>query len=236
MLRGFTTTHTNPSGLQKLVEVHLLRPLARRFRMLAVNRPPGHAADTTMADVARLHARALDTGFGEPVDVLGTSSGGSVALELAADRPDVVRRLVLVAAGCRLSPEARAAQMRYVEAVEQGRRGAQHLAPLKVGPRWAPVVGAAMWLLDPLLRPADPRDMARFARAEDAFDLTGRLGDVTAPTLVIGGAADRVYSPAIFRETAEGVRDGRLVIYPGTGHGGTLAHRRLVGDVAAFLL
>lgn len=44
-----------------------------------------------------------------------------------------------------------------------------------------------------------------------------------------------MYSPEIFRRTAEGVRDGRLLVYPRVGHGGTLTHRRFVPDVTAFL-
>jgi len=189
-----------------------------------------------MGQIAEEHADALRSEFGGPVDVLGISSGGSVALQLAADRPAAVRRLVLVSAGCRLGPAARQAQLRYVEAVAVGRRGAQFLAPFKVAsPIAARVLAPVMWLLDPLARPADPSDMVTFARAEDAFDLTRRLGDVTAPTLVIAGERDTVYTPEIFRETAEGVRDGRLLVYPRTGHGGTLTRRRFVSDVTTFL-
>ena len=93
-----------------------------------------------------------------------------------------------------------------------------------------------MWLLDPLTRPADPSDMVAFARAEDTFDLGSRLGDVTAPTLVIAGERDRVYTPEIFRRTADGVRLGRLVIYPRTRHRATITHRRFADDVTRFLL
>jgi pimeloyl-ACP methyl ester carboxylesterase len=78
--------------------------------------------------------------------------------------------------------------------------------------------------------------MIRFARAEDAFDLTDRLDDVTAPTLVIGGARDAVYSPAIFKETADGVQDGRLILYPDTDHAKVFTNKHLADDVAAFLL
>jgi pimeloyl-ACP methyl ester carboxylesterase len=49
--------------------------------------------------------------------------------------------------------------------------------------------------------------MVAFARAEDAFDLGERLGDITAPTLVIAGERDTVYSPDILRRTADGVRN-----------------------------
>lgn len=237
VLRGFSTVHANPTGLQRLVETRLLVPLARHFRVYAVNRAPGMRPGTTMQDIAEQHADALRTEFGGPVDVLGISSGGSVALQLAADHPGAVRRLVLAGAGYRLGPAARAAQLRYVEAVAAGRRGAHFLAPVKIAsPFGARLLAPVMWLLDPLTRPADPSDMVAFARAEDAFDLGNRLRDVTAPTLVIAGERDRVYTPEILRRTADGVRDGRLVRYPRTGHGGTITHRRFADDVTRFLL
>ena len=132
VMRGFMTVHADPVGLQRRVEIRLLAPLAKRFRVYAVGRAPGMSADASMADLAREHAEAIRAEFGTAVDVLGISSGGSVALQLAADHPDVVRRLILVSAGHRLGTAARQAQMRYVEASAAGRRGAQFLAPFKV--------------------------------------------------------------------------------------------------------
>jgi len=236
VLRGFMTVHANPVGLQRWSEIRLLAPLARRFRVFAIGRAPGISPGALMADLAREHAEAIRAEFGTAMDVLGISSGGSVALQLAADHPDVVRRLVVVSAGYRLGGPAAAAQLRYVEAAAAGKRGAQHLAPFKVESAvGARLVAPVMWLLDPLLRPRDTTDMVAFARAEDAFDLGPRLGEITAPTLVIAGERDRVYSPEIFRRTADGVRNGRLIVYPGTGHGGTLTAGRFVADVTGFL-
>lgn len=236
LLRGFTTSHSNPTGLQRSFELRLVRPYAEHYTVYSVNRPPGLAADVTMADIATMHAAALTDRFDGPVPVIGVSSGGSVALKLAIDHPSVVSRLVLIASGCRVGDEARAAQLRYVEAAEQGRRGAHHLVSLKVtSPVAARVVGWLTWLVDPLIRPKDTTDMARFSRAEDAFDACGRLSAVTAPTLVIGGDADRAYPTEILRRTADGVRDGRLILYPGRSHGSTMTHRSLADDVTSFL-
>ena len=236
VLRGFMTVHANPTGLQRRFEVQLLSPLARQFRVFAVGRAPGAPRGASMADFAREHAEAIRTEFGSAVDVMGISSGGSVALQLAADHPDVVRRLVLVSAGYRLGAAARQAQLRYVEAAAAGRRGAHFLVPFKVeSPLAARLLAPVAWLLDPLLRPRDTADMVAFARAEDVFDLGSRLGEITAPTLVIAGDRDSVYSPEILRRTAQGLVDGRLLVYPRTGHGGTLTRRRFASDVAAFL-
>jgi pimeloyl-ACP methyl ester carboxylesterase len=222
--------------MQRTFEVKMLAPLARHFDVYAVNRAPGMAPGTTMAEIATQHAAAFRAAFGEPVDVLGMSSGGSIALQIAADHPDVVRRLVLVGAAGRIGAEAAAAQMRYINAVAEGKRGAQHLAAMKVSSRiGAKILAPIMWLMDPLARPKDPSDMVAFARAEDKFDVTDRLGDIIAPTLVIGGERDNVYGIDLLKTTADGVRDGRLVVYEGASHASSLTDKRLGDDVAGFL-
>ena len=235
-LRGFSTTHTNPAGLQRVAELRMLRPLAEQFRIHAVGRAPGLVPGVAMADIAQQHADALRERFEEPVDVLGVSSGGSIALQLAADHPAVVRRLVVAASGFRLGEDARRAQLRYVTATAAGRRGAQHLAPFKVSSKLGQVVTAPlMWLFDPLLRPSDPSDMVAFAHAEDAFDLGDRLAEISTPLLVIAGERDTVYPADIVAATAGRVQHGRLITYPGASHGSTLTHPRFPEDVASFL-
>lgn len=133
-----------------------------------------------MGEIAEQHADALEDEFSGPVDVLGMSSGGSVALQLAADRPDAVGRLVIAGAGYRLGKVAGEAQLLYAEAAAHGRRGADFLAPLKVGSKLGALfVTPLMWVLDPLTRPMDPSDMVAFARA-------------SSPSTSVGGSATSV--------------------------------------------
>lgn len=66
--------------------------------------------------------------------------------------------------------------------------------------------------------PADPSDVLVTLDAEDAFDVGADLLRITAPTLVIGGGKDAFYPQELFRDTAAGVQDGRLPVFPGWGH------------------
>ncbi|MEV0296736.1 alpha/beta hydrolase [Nocardia sp. NPDC050710] len=233
-LRWFSPDHANPTGWMRTSEIKSLTPLARRFRVYAVNRAPGMAEGTTMADIAAQHADALLAEFDGPVDVLGISSGGSLGLQLAADHPAAVRRLVIAASGYRLEDDARANQLNYAEAAFAGRRALHHMAPNSSQLRDR-LITAAMWLADPLLRPENPADTLAFVRAEDAFDLSARLGDIEAPTLVIGGERDEFYPTANFRRTADGIPDSHLIIYPNIGHTAVLTHPRFARDIASFL-
>ncbi|MFB7876394.1 alpha/beta fold hydrolase [Nocardia sp. NPDC056064] len=235
-LRWFTPDHANPTGWMRKSEIKTMAPLARNFRVYAVNRAPGMAEGTTMADIAREHAEALHAEFGAPVDVLGISSGGSLALQLAADQPQAVRRLVVASSGYRLEDAARESQMKYATAAAAGKRALQHMLTQGIeSPVKARLVGAVGWLIDPLVRPKNPADTLAFVQAEDAFDLDGRLADITAPTLVVGGDRDEYYAVDTFRHTADGIPGARLEIYPDTTHLGAIKHARFAPDVTAFL-
>jgi pimeloyl-ACP methyl ester carboxylesterase len=93
-LCGFTLDHRNPrQGFERTLTLRTLTPLARAgFQVYFTNRWPDMAPGTTFAEIAERHAAAIRDHFGKPVDVLGASTGGSLALQLIADRPDVVRK------------------------------------------------------------------------------------------------------------------------------------------------
>ena len=61
----------------------------------------------------------------------------------------------------------------------------------------------------------------------------GFLGPTLAATAA--GDRDRFYSPELFRETAERIPGGRLLLYPGKGHAGVLTHRPAIREIVAFL-
>jgi len=188
-----------------------------------------------MSDLAATHARALEGRFHDPIDLFGASTGGAIALQMAVDHPSRIRRLVVAASASWLGERGRAALRAYGEAVADGRSGAGILAAM-LAPRWRE------WMLTPLLRLAewrergiDPRVMLATIDAECEFDVRTRLREITAPALVIGGGRDRAFPPDLVRETASGIPNARLVIYPGSGHLGALLHPRFGRDVSEFL-
>ncbi|GAA6525347.1 alpha/beta hydrolase [Intrasporangium sp. DVR] len=115
-------------------------------------------------------------------DVLGVSVGGSVAMHLAVERPDLVGRLVL--AGPIVRPSAGALRM-------------QKLA-LRLMPESK--------LLD--MGVSRPRMLAVFD-ALRGFDGLDSIGRIAAPTLVVVGARDRVGIVAA-RQVVRAVAGARL--------------------------
>lgn len=207
-LPGLTPHHRPPQGTDRRFQAGQLRPLGRHRQVWWVQRREGFAPGTTMADIASDYAGALRDRFDGPVDVVGSSTGGSAALQLAADHPESVRRLVLVCSACLLGPEGRDAQRSMAQLLRQGRAwqaSAQMMSMSASRDRGKWVLAKLGWMLGSILEGEDGvSDMLTTIDAEDSLDLTHRLQTITTPTLVIGGARDRYYGADVFRDTASG--------------------------------
>lgn len=215
-----------------------LQALSGSRRLLVLNRWPGLPAGMTMAGLTDEYADAL-AGLGSRVDVVGTSTGGSIAQQLAADHPGLVRRLVLVSTACRLGHEGRRLQAQLGRLLREGhrRRAAAALTGGMVPPRRGrPVASAGGWLLARQVLGAQQErdDLATTIEAEDAFDLA-RRPTIHAPTLIVAGALDRYYPQALFHETAALIPGAELRIIDGRGHVTVTTDRGVTAEMARFL-
>src|SRR5215211_4643871 len=235
---GLTAEHANPTGLERRFQLQSLKPLARHFTVYAVNRKPGLPVGATIKDLAGHYAEAIARQFPGPVLVHGISTGGSIAQQFAIDHPQLVRRLVLAATACRLSPNGQQVQRRYAELARQGRPRRAYAA---LGPALAATaaggraLAALMWLVGASQRVEDPSDMLVTVAAEDTFDASPELHRIAAPTLLVAGGRDRFYSPELFWETAERIPDARLSLYEDKGHAGVMTHKPAIREIVDFL-
>ena len=235
---GLSPEHANPTGLARRFELQTLKPFAKDFTVYAVNRKPGLPAGSTIRDLAGHYAQAIAHEFPGPVCIQGISTGGSIAQQFAIDHPHLVRRLVLAATACRLSPYGREIQRRFAELIKDGRPRRAYAA---LGPALAATAtggrafAALMWLFGASQRPHDPSDMLSTVAAEDTFDASPELHRITAPTLLVAGGRDRFYSPELFRDTAEGIPNARLALYQDKGHAGVMTHKPAIREIVAFL-
>jgi pimeloyl-ACP methyl ester carboxylesterase len=153
---------------------------------------------------------------------LGLSTGGSIAQQLAADHPDVVRRLALLSTGCRLSRQTRADMRRIAARIRAGapRRALALAAATLVppGPWRLPAALAAAALGLRAVAPTDLADLATTIELEDGFDLARCAAPIRAPTLVLSGDRDRFYPVPLLEETAALIPGARLHLQAGHGH------------------
>lgn len=235
-LPGLTARHTTPGSF----EIRTLPApdrLAEAFRVTVLQRRPGLPPGTTMGDLASDAAAAVrDDLGGGPVPVLGVSTGGAVALQLALDHPGLVSRLVLVCSAARLGEDGRRRQRRLAELTRAGRpraAWAQIGTPLAATPLGRAVMTAVCWLGG---GPAgeDAGDLLATIDAEDGFDVEARLAELTVPTLVVGGGRDGFYGDRI-AATARGIPGARLVLAPRAGHMTAASDTAVQRAVVAFL-
>ncbi|HVG22667.1 MAG TPA: alpha/beta fold hydrolase [Thermoanaerobaculia bacterium] len=152
----------------------------------------------SFSETTALLARWLET-FGQPVHLIGHSMGGQIAIALAAERPDLVRSLVLVnAAGMPFRFDPRP----HVRAVEKPPYG---------GPSIVRV------LLPDFFR-AGPASVAVASARVVRGDMREWMHAIRAPTLLVWGENDPlvplVYGEAMQQEIA----GSRLAAIPGAAH------------------
>ncbi|MDH2443504.1 alpha/beta hydrolase [Amnibacterium sp. CER49] len=220
-LPGLGPHSTGRTAGQRLLQRIEVLGLSTTFDVWLVARRGFVPGGTTIADLADEHARAIRSRFAQPVDVVGESTGGSIALRLAIDHPDVVRRLVLVSAAAHLARQGERAQEEAAAEVRAGRRrraAATILETTTRRPALRALLRVAGYALGRLVIGRDDRELARLIDAEDGFDVEEDLGRVVAPTLLIGGAEDGYYSPALLARTAARIPEAEHLELPGKGH------------------
>lgn len=238
MMPGLSAEHANPTGLWRRIYLSGAAPYAEHFTVFLANRRAGLAPGSSMTDIAADYAVAIENDIGEPVMVHGTSTGGSVALQLAIDRPELVKRLVVASAACRLSPAGRRTQAEFARLTTEGdvRRAWANLTGMVAPGLLRPPLWGLGWLAGRSLAVDDPADMLITVAAEDSFDAEPGLHRVQAATLVLGGTTDPFYSEDLFRRTAAGVPDGRAVLFPGKGHMYPASSKHAAGLSLGFFL
>jgi pimeloyl-ACP methyl ester carboxylesterase len=212
------------------------------YTIYMVTRKPGLPDGCSMKDFADDYAVMIEGEFDGPVDVLGVSTGGSIVQHFAADHPNLVRKLIIHSSAYTLSESAKILQLRVGHFASQRNWRAANvtmfsaLLPNRGFMKYAlkPVVWLGAMLMGTLDAPKDPNDLVVTIEAEDKHDFKDRLAQITAPTLVIAGDQDPFYTETLFRETAAGIPNARLILYKGMGH--PASGKQFGQDVLAFLL
>lgn len=226
--------------IYKRSELNILHLLSSNFTVYAVDRKPGIKKGATMRDLASGYARAIESEFGEAVNVIGLSSGGSIAQQFAIDFPHLVRNLVLAATAYRVGPEGKKLQLKYANLLAQGmfRDAARVFWPIIFAEssfsQW--LLGWIIWLVEPLIfRPISPEDLVKTLLAEDKFNVEGDLHKITAPTLLIGGDQDFFYPEKLLRRMEDLIPNSRLIMYHGCKHSEVVTNERFFHDIVSFL-
>ncbi|MGK5640934.1 alpha/beta fold hydrolase [Streptomyces sp. URMC 126] len=183
-----------------------------------------HGGPLTIADLAdEVLAAADDAGFGT-FHLAGHSLGAVVAAHLAGTHPGRVRSLALHAGWVRTDARM-AAEFRYwlallrADALHGTGLFARMLPLMAFGPRYWEHTDAAAYedlvqALSGMIAPGTDRQ----AEADLTVDLSALLGRITAPTLVLASAHDRIIGAEQQRALLAGIADSRYAEID-AGHG-----------------
>ena len=204
------------------------RPMALMYRIFAWDYivymfsrrnhlPQGY----TTRDMARDLKATMDSLGIEKADLVGVSMGGMIAQHFAVDYPERLGKLVLVVTCSRPNLILTESVQEWIDLAQRGDHAALMDSNLRRmysdayyrKNRWmAPLVG----------RLTKPKSYERFliqANACLTHDVSDRLAEIDAPTLVIGGEQDHARGAEASREMAAAIPGARLKMYPEWGHG-----------------
>jgi pimeloyl-ACP methyl ester carboxylesterase len=213
---------------------------ADRFRIWTIGRRRGLPENYSTREMAMDYARSIERDIGA-AHVRGESLGGLIAQHLAADRPDLVRSLTLVASAFRLGDAGREMSASWAAwaSDRDWRRLYREMTQCLYAGTGTGLSDGALNVLGSLVGirpPEDPSDFLVSVRACVDHDTTDRLSAISAPTLVIGGDVDPLFPLEQLRQTADGISNARLHVIKGTAHGAYLVRPREFDDaVLAFL-
>ena len=176
----------------------------------------------SVADMARDIAGIIDALDEVAVHVVGHAAGGLAGLQLALDRPSLVRSLTVINGWSRPDPHvARCFRTRISLLNDSGPEAWVHAQPLFLFP--------ADWISENAARLAaeEAHHMAGFQGRENmlarinallAFDIDDRLGEIACPVLVSASADDMLVPSLCSRRLAERLPNATLDVAPWGGH------------------
>ena len=197
---------------------------AERYRVVAADMR-GHGRTSTPPGPTSVPMMAADVfdlldGLGlDAAHVVGLSMGGMIAFQMAVDRPERVRSLVVVNSGPELVARTVSERLRVWQRLALARvfkpaRTAQFLGPrLFPKPEQAELreMFIAQWAQN------DPRAYRAAMRALVGWSVLDRVEALRCPTLIISG--DRDYTPPGYKERYTALIPGaRLVVIEDSGH------------------
>ena len=196
--------------------------LSERFRLLRYDHrghggspvPPG---PYKIEDLGRDVLVLLDRLGVERFSFCGLSLGGMVGMWLACEVPERVERLVLCCTSARFAPDTFDSRARTVR-----ERGVDAIADAVVERWFTPAFresrpNVVEWA-GKMLRDTPAEGYAGCCEAVRDTDLSARLGEIHAPTLVIAGADDPAAPPDDAQLIRDSIPDARLLIVPQAAH------------------
>ena len=222
---------------EKVLAVYY-KKFAQRFRVYIFSRKNKLEHDCTTRDMARDLKAALEKLGISKAYVMGVSQGGMIAQYLAIDYPDMVEKLILGVTVSRSTVTMQKVVKSWIEMAASN--DYRHLIIDTMEKTYTKKYLKRYKLTYPIVsRIGKPKDFSRFliqAQACINHNSYNELDKIKCSTLVIGGDSDKVVGKNTSQEMAEKIKNSKLVIYEGLGHGAYEETKDFNHQVMDFLL
>ncbi|MBT3368057.1 MAG: hypothetical protein HN416_12955 [Nitrospina sp.] len=237
---GLGVENKAPAGMNLRMLKVAFKAYLKNYSVFLVTRRPGLPEGYTTRDMSDDYARMIKDEFSSPPDIMGLSTGGEIAQHFAADYPQLVKRLILGSTACKVGEQGVELLKCWREWAIQNRWTDIHVssAVMYSGRMGRLLFKLIMRLFGRTLAgaPDDPSDYVVTIDADLNHDTTDRLGEIKAPTLIVGGTDDVFYPEPLVNETAEGIPNITQHLYEAVGHKfPPRIKRRFDDDVLTFL-
>jgi len=206
----------------------------------------GDSADS-IAGMAKSAAEFIVKAGHDTVDVFGWSMGGAVAQQLALDRPDLVRRVVLNGTGPGGAPDAPRTPDKVWEVALKPAYEAEDLLYLFFAPTETSRAAGRTHLQRMNKRQEAPEPPVKLETIKAQVAALGawaagknsayaRLAEIAMPVLIANGSHDIMVHAYLSYIMTQHIPNSRLTLYPDAGHGFMFQYPELFGGhVLEFL-
>ena len=199
----------------------MYREYAEKYRVYVFsrrNKLPQVFSTRAMAKDIAIAMKELNI---EKADVLGVSQGGMIAQYLAIDYPEKVNKLCLAVT---LSKQNQTVQSVVSDWIEMAKSNDYKSLFIDTAEKSysEKYLKKNRWLYPLMGRVGKPKSFERFIILANAclnHNAYYDLRKIKAPTLVIGGADDKIVTGEASKEISEKIPDSQLYMYEGLGHG-----------------
>jgi pimeloyl-ACP methyl ester carboxylesterase len=204
--------------------------LAGNYRCVSIDWPghgdSGHRAEGwTLYDLAEDTVEIVARLGGGPACLVGLSQGSMIFTRLALARPELVRALVVIGTSARPEDPAVAAEYHALAEILSDGTDEERANILPIVQQ---LLHSTAWLdSEPEAAERERERVLAFDRrgirlaaeaAIDRDDVLDRLGEISAPTLVVVGDEDFATTPEEARAVHGAIDGSELVVIPGAGH------------------
>jgi pimeloyl-ACP methyl ester carboxylesterase len=191
-----------------------------------------------ISDMAKDVVGLMDALDIDKAHILGQSMGGMIAQELAIEFPSRVAKLALCSTTCgvkRVLPSLRMLKWLMRKNADFSPQDTLNMLYSKAYIQENPAMIAS--LVERMqIAPSTPRSMEIHKHASKSFDSYHRLGQISAPTLIIHGEDDWVFSPKHAKILNRGIPGSKLILFPHAGHGiFSQEHHKVLEEIHRFI-